>query len=101
MVTLIENTEGITDLRSLCEWTNTHCVKCSIRNRRQCDPRDSSTTTCRRHGTRKPIQGERLARAMSTMTKRYGVQFMFCTPDEAARIVCELLGVKYDNIDRQ
>jgi hypothetical protein len=79
---------------SLRKWTNTLCIRCGKRGR-ECDPRDASVK-CARHGTRKPIQGPRLAKAMETMHGRYGVEFMFCKPTDSARIVCELLGVTYE-----
>lgn len=95
LIILIENRDGITDLESLKEWTNGHCVMCSHSRMGKCDPLDTSTK-CGKHGTRKPIQGKRLALAMSTMSERYGVRFMFCNPHDSARVICELLGVRYD-----
>ena len=96
LIILIENTEGIGCLSDLKQWTNKHCRFCSHYRKHVCIPADTSTTKCRQHGTRKPIQGERLAKAMSTMSQKYGVRFEFCTPDEAAEMICELLGVKYE-----
>lgn len=37
-----------------------------------------------------------MAKAMQTMGERYGVEFMFCSPRDTARIICELLGVDYE-----
>lgn len=94
LIILVENRENVHDIADLREWTNDHC-RCCIEGRRSgCDPNDGGK--CERHGTRKPIQGARLARAMSTMSERYGVQFMFCNPQETARIICEILGVRYE-----
>ena len=93
LVVLVENRDGVRDYDGLRKWTNTHCIRCGKRGR-ECNPRDASAK-CARHGTRKPIQGPRLAKAMETMHGRYGVEFMFCKPTESARIVCELLGVEY------
>ena len=95
LIILVENSEGISDLGSLTKWTNTHCIKCSIRNRRGCKPQDNAGK-CPRHNTRKPIQGERLAKAMATMSEKYGVRFEFCNPNDSAKIICDLLGVKYE-----
>ena len=39
----------------------------------------------------KAITGERLAKAMSTIQERYGCTFMFCSPDESAEIIIDLL----------
>lgn len=50
---------------------------------------------CPRHGTRKPIQGPRLYKAMQTMSERYGVEFAFAKPNDSARYICERLGVRY------
>lgn len=95
LVVLVENVGGFSSLRDVPRWTNTHCVKCSVRKAANCNPRDLKGK-CAKHGTKKPIQGEQLCRAMATMTKRYGVVFDFCTPQDAARRVCEYLGVQYD-----
>lgn len=40
--------------------------------------------------------GERLAKALYTMQKRYGVEFVFCQPEEAGAKILELLGVDVD-----
>ena len=41
--------------------------------------------------TSRSIEGPRLAKAMRTMSDRYGVLFMFCSPEEAGKKVIELL----------
>lgn len=94
LIILVENREGVHCLRDLLTWVNNHCQCCGEFRKHKCAPDDS--LKCAKHGTRKPIQGARLARAMSTMSVRYGVRFEFCTPHESARIICELLGVRYD-----
>ena len=94
LVILVENRDGVKDLSGLKRWTNDHCAKCPTRRTARCNPHDGAK--CPRHGTRKPIQGDRLARAMSTMSQRYGVRFEFCDPHDTARIICELLGVSYE-----
>ena len=95
LIILVENRDGVRDIDDLYHWTNGHCVHCSIRRNAGCVPRDISTR-CKRHGTRKPIQGPRLAKAMQTMSERYGVAFEFCSPHETARIICDKLGVMYE-----
>lgn len=96
LIILVENRDGITNLQELEAWTNGHCCVCGYFRRGDCEPFDSSTK-CAKHNTRKPIQGERLARAMSTMSERYGVRFEFCNPHESAKRICDLLGVRYDD----
>lgn len=93
LVVLVENTDGYTHPAHVCQWTNTHCTSCRRYRAGKCDPHAGGQ--CEKHGTRKPIQGPRLAKAMSTMSARYGVKFMFCAPEDSARIVCDLLGVEY------
>lgn len=91
---LVENVNGYHCLNNVNAWTNDHCKRCRYYKVHSCDPRRMGK--CKRHGTQKPIQGPRLAKAMQTMTERYGVVFLFCHPREAARVVCELLGVRYE-----
>lgn len=93
LVVLIECV-GYSNVSDVRTWTNTHCTKCMYRSQRRCDPSDARGK-CMKHGTHKPIQGDRLSKAMQTMTDRYGVVFDFCRPRDAARRICELLGVKY------
>lgn len=95
LVILVENRENVHDIDGLRKWMNDHCRTCGTRRSVHCNPYDGAK--CPRHNTRKPIQGPRLAKAMQTMSDRYGVQFMFCKPSETAQIICELLGVEYDD----
>lgn len=39
----------------------------------------------------KRINGETLAKACETMAKRYGVQFLFCSPEQSAPLIRKLL----------
>lgn len=68
LIILVENTAGITDLSEVHRWIN---------------PRSVYSTKC--------VQGPRLQKAMETISERYGVRFMFCEPQEAGRIIKELL----------
>lgn len=43
------------------------------------------------NGNGRTIPGDQLANAMQVMTSRYGVEFRFCSPDEAARCVLQIL----------
>ena len=95
LIILVENKEGITGLHDLGAWINGHCLACRFYRQGKCNPRELSTK-CIKHNKRKPIQGEQLARAMQTMSNKYGVRFMFCEPKDAAEIICKLLGVKYE-----
>ena len=72
LVILVENLDGVSTLDDLSTW------------------RESDRHYEMRGGSRR-IEGKRLAAAMRTMSKRYGVRFEFCTPNEAGRRVLEIL----------
>lgn len=78
LVILTENEDGVTDLESLALWV---------------EPYDEFV---RRNGSGKARRryGKRFAQACRTMTERYGAEFQFCTPAEAGRRVCEILGIE-------
>ena len=68
LIILVENTDGITCVEEVHTWINPELVY---------RPR--------------AITGERLQKAMQTMSERYGVQFEFCTPEQSAERIIELL----------
>ena len=68
LVILVENTNGITRLQDVHTWIN---------------PRVIYSPNC--------VQGDRLQKAMETISERYGVQFMFCAPEDSARLITELI----------
>ena len=94
LVVLVENMQGFTEIRDLYRWTNTHCATCHVRRSASCNPRGPDK--CPRHKKHKPMQGDRLAAAMLTMERKYGVRFEFCKPKDSAKRICELLGVGYE-----
>lgn len=73
LIILVENEVGITDLSQVHEWIN---------------PREQYSPNC--------VQGPRLQKAMETISERYGVMFMFCDPQDAGRIIEDLIN-KYDH----
>jgi len=94
LVVLVENMQGFAKTGDLYRWTNTHCATCHVRQSARCNPRAAGK--CPRHRKNKPIQGDRLAAAMTAMERKYGVRFEFCRPEDSARRICELLGVEYE-----
>lgn len=64
LIILVENRDGITELSQVYEWKN---------------PREEYSPNC--------VQGARLYKAMQTIQERYGVRFMFCAPEDSARII--------------
>lgn len=73
LVILIENNLGIKSVEDVHKWVNPRILY-----------------------SPKAINGERLQKAMLTMSERYGVRFEFCAPNEAAAKILELLGDKED-----
>lgn len=68
LIFLVENTIGITDLSQVHTWQN---------------PRSCYSDKC--------VQGPRLQKAMETITERYGVTFLFCSPEDSAAKIWEIL----------
>lgn len=68
LIILVENTVGVTDISEVHRWIN---------------PRSVYSSKC--------VQGPRLQKAMMTISDRYGVQFRFCTPEEAGAVIKEIL----------
>lgn len=68
LIILVENELGISDLSQVHTWIN---------------PRSIYSDKC--------VQGDRLQKAMETISDRYGVRFMFCRPEESAKIILETI----------
>lgn len=68
LIILVENDLGITDVSQVHLWDN---------------PRSIYSIDC--------VQGARLQKAMITIQERYGVTFLFCSPEESAQKITELL----------
>lgn len=78
MVILVENDEGVGSLEDLENWTESDR---SFKSRRK------------KNVNAKRYEGASIASACRTMTERYGVEFDFCTPDDAWAAVMRHLGV--------
>lgn len=68
LIILVENECGISDVSDVHKWIN---------------PRVIYSPNC--------VQGARLQKAMETIHDRYGVDFMFCRPEESAAKIMEIL----------
>lgn len=86
LVILVEEHPEYQDNRKLATWVSRACLRC-----RRCDPLSDA---CVRG--RKPINGPRVAKTIDTLRERHGARFMFCDRSETAKIVCDLLGVRYE-----
>lgn len=40
-----------------------------------------------------PVSSERLAKAMQTISDRYGAEWMFCAPTDTVEIICKVLNI--------
>lgn len=69
LIILVENELGIDDISQVHTWQN---------------PRVIYSPNC--------VQGERLQKAMQTISERYGVRFEFCRPSVSAEKILEILG---------
>jgi ERCC4-type nuclease len=68
LIFLIENDEGITSIDQVHAWKN---------------PRTPYYPKC--------VQGDRLEKAMKTMSERYGCEFLFCDYEDTGRVIMEIL----------
>ena len=84
LIILVENEDNVIDLFSLSEWSESD-GHFQMRKKKSGNAR-----------TRK-IEGLRLARACKTMSERYDVTFMFCSPQASGRMILELLGGKNES----
>lgn len=73
LVILVENRNGFRCIDDVVGWINPNVRK-----------------------TARSIDGPRLAKAMHTMSERYGVRFEFCAPEESGRRIIQLL--ENDNV---
>lgn len=86
LVILVEEHPEYEDRAKLAAWKSRVCTRC-----RKCDPLADRCSVKRR----KPMNGPQLARILGTLTERHGAEFRFCDRAESPRIICELLGVSY------
>ena len=86
LVILIEEHPEYEDPEALETWVSRVCRRC-----RRCDPIRDKCIAKRR----KPMNGPQLRRILDALSERHGARFMFCEKADTARIVCDLLGVKY------
>lgn len=84
---LVENRDGVHSISDLEQWIN-HRLKMkkwvtAPSGKKMKVPKFPSA-----------MSGERLAKACRTMEKRYGVIFLFTTPEESGAKILELLGIE-------
>lgn len=75
---LVENEDGIKDIQGIINWKNPQYFVW-LKKQRQ-------GIKCRR-----PVPNQQLLKMMATIQKKYGCEFVFCSPYEAAERIIELL----------
>ena len=85
---LIENTDGIKTVENVFKWQNPRLQRYQKVAYMQSQGKWLNKTLPKA----KPTSGETLAKAMLTMQLKYGVEFVFCRPEDAGAKVIELLG---------
>lgn len=88
LIVLCENEEGVKTIADVFEWENPRSgiqkwITTPSGERRKILKYPTAT------------RGATLARAMKTMQDKYGVEFRFCTPEEAGQRIVELLEGDY------
>lgn len=84
---LVENKDGVKETRDLFKWQNPRMHRYNKILYMHRIGKWSNIPTPKAP----PTSGETLAKACLTMNLKYGVEFLFCTPNEAGRRVVELL----------
>lgn len=87
LVVLVEEHPEYADPDLIETWVSGVCLRC-----RRCDPLRDKCVAKRR----KPMNGPQLRKILDALHERHGARFMFCDRSETAKIVCDLLGVRYD-----
>lgn len=96
LVFLIEAPPNYRTVEDLRTWTNTACFRCNVRRDGMCRPHVRGR--CIKYDkNRKLIQGDELVRKMKSFQDSHRCQFAITSKDDAARAVCEILGVRYDD----
>ena len=72
------------------------CETCWARSGGRCDPCDPKSVCVARGARRRPFQGYQAHDRMQKLSAAHGCVFRFCERGDAARIICDLLGVAYE-----
>ena len=86
LVILCEHGKGIETLEDVIFWQNPRAT-----TRKKVDGKWQEVHT-------KAMNGETLYKILSTLHRKYGVEFQFCTKDETGKRIIELLGGKNERL---
>ena len=85
-IVLIED-DTVGSLDELEKWDNPRAKKYFIQKARQAKGYKLKYPLAKQP----PASGKTLAKALRTMTEKYGVEFVFCKPEDAAQRIVEIL----------
>lgn len=85
---LVENDEGIKSIDDIRKWSNPRLHRYNKVNYMH---RLGKWQSVKNPGKRPPCDNIRLMKTMYTMTQKYGITFVFCSPYESAATIVELL----------
>lgn len=74
LVILVEQ-RGIRDLDQVHEWVNPRARRAA-------------------RGKRPPVDPGRLQTVMRTMSERYGIDWVFCDPEDTGKVICDILQIR-------
>ncbi len=94
LIVLVDNREGVRNIDDLSYWVNgrLNIWKKTDRIVGYCKNGAPRYERVRKYPN--AMSGERLAKACITMQLKYGVEFQFCTPEEAGERILSILNVK-------
>jgi hypothetical protein len=104
LVFLCEHGNGIENLPDVMFWDNPRCKK-RVRGKdgkwvtEEVVYRKEITTKSGQKSVREyhPTTGPELYKKLSTMTEKYGCEFLFCEKKDTGKRIIEILGEKYDD----
>lgn len=83
---LVENKQGIFTVQDVINWKNPQMLR-YFKNKRICESQGKPVP-------KPPASNVQLIKIMHSMNRDYGVEFHFCSPEEAGKKVIELLLVE-------
>lgn len=85
---LIENKDGVKSIDDVFRWQNPRLRRYNYIKKMQSVGKYQNVKLSQTP----PTSGKTLAKALLTMQLKYGVEFLFCKPEEAGQRILELLG---------
>lgn len=91
---LVENTEGIKSVHDILKWSNPRLHRYNKINYMH---RLGKWQSIHNKGSKPPCDNIRLMKTMYTMSKKYGIRFVFCSPYESADMIVKILRGEFEN----